>query len=134
MTYTIRIPVRYADMDALTHVNNAVYHTYLEEARIGLMSSLGVFRDPASAGIGWILARTEIDFRVPAVYGDTLNVEVSAGEMRNSSFDMRFRITRQRDGMVMVDARSVQVCLDYSVHKPVRIPDEWRAKLGGSST
>lgn len=117
-------------MDALAHVNNAIYHTFLEEARIGLMNSLGIFRDPGKPGIAWILARTEIDFRSPAVYGDALAVTARVGELRNRSFDMFHRITRERDNQLMAEARAVLVCLDYASNKSVQIPETWREKLG----
>ena len=128
--YSIRVLVRFADMDALAHVNNAVYHTFLEEARIGLMNSLGIFRDPGKPGIAWILARTEIDFRSPAVYGDALAVTARVGELRNRSFDMFHRITRERDNQLIAEARAVLVCLDYASNKSVQIPEAWREKLG----
>lgn len=117
-------------MDALNHVNNAVYHTYLEEGRIGFMKSIGIYRDPHRLkGIGWILVRTEIDFRTPAVFGDVLVTHIKPGALKNSSFELVHRITRESDDTLIVEAKSVQVCLDYATHKPVRVPDEWRAIL-----
>ncbi len=58
--YSMRLHVRFRDCDAMGHVNNAVYSTYLEEARIGVLGGLSEF----------ILARMEIDFQAELRAGE----------------------------------------------------------------
>ena len=126
--YTHTLKVRFRDLDALNHVNNAVYLTYLEETRIAMMDAIGVSR-LMTREKSWILARSEIDYRLPAVMGDVLRIEVHPGEIRNSSFDLRYRIVRDADGRLIAEARSVQVCYDYVHGHPTRVPNEWRERL-----
>ena len=122
------IKVRFRDLDALNHVNNVVYLTYLEEARIALMDALGVSQLMTKER-SWILARSEIDYRFPAVHKDVLIVEIWVGEARNSSFDLHYRIRREPDGVLIAEAKSVQVCYDYVNNRPAHIPAEWRKRL-----
>lgn len=127
------IKVRFRDMDALAHVNNVVYLTYLEEARIAMMDAVGVSAITTRER-GWILARSEIDYRFPAKHRDVLIVEVWPGEVGNSSFWLNYRIRREPDGKLIAEAKSVQVCYDYIHEHTTRIPAEWRHRLMGDRT
>ncbi len=62
--FVVREHVRFRDVDALGHVNNAVYSTYLEQARLDALGELGSV----------ILARVEIDFRAEIRFGDEVEV------------------------------------------------------------
>jgi YbgC/YbaW family acyl-CoA thioester hydrolase len=115
-------------MDGFNHINNAVYHTYLEEGRIQFMRHVGIHRVP-NTGIGWILVRTEIDFRGQGKYGDELMIEVRLTRIGNRSFELNHRIVRQIDHSLIVEAKSVQACMDYDAGKAIPIPDEWRKKM-----
>jgi len=128
--FSYPIQIRFRDMDAFNHVNNAVYHSYLEEGRIQFMRDLGIQRQPGS-GLGWILVRTEIDFRGQARYGDELIITVRLGRVGNRSFELHHRILRPADQALIVEAKSVQACMDYDANKSVSIPDSWRAKMQG---
>ncbi len=134
MAYSIELHVRFSDMDVLGHVNNAVYNTYFEEARLALMRSLGMSRDPARSTLGWILARIEIDFRALTVYGDSIRVDTTLEKLGNSSFTLNQKVLRTGDERLLAEARAVQVCLDYETHAPTRIPDAWRDRLLSIST
>jgi acyl-CoA thioester hydrolase len=129
MAFRHTLETRFSDMDALGHINNAVYSTYFEEARLHMMRSLGLMRDPAQTELGWILARTEIDFRAISAWGDPLVAEIWLDSIGNSSFGLRQRIVRTSDTALIAEGRTVQVCLNYKDNKPVRIPDAWRDKL-----
>jgi YbgC/YbaW family acyl-CoA thioester hydrolase len=126
--FSYPIQIRFRDMDAFNHVNNAVYHSYLEEGRIQFMRDLGIQRQPGS-GLGWILVHTEIDFRSQARYGDELIIAVCLGRVGNRSFELHHRILRLADQALIVEAKSVQACMDYDSNKSVSIPDSWRAKM-----
>lgn len=122
------LTVRFRDLDALNHVNNAVYLTYLEEARLAFSAEMGVdwarFHE-----LGFVIARCEIDYRHPAVLGDTLRVELSVGDVGRSSFEFVYRMTRAGDGKLIAEARTTQVCFDFIHSRPARLPDTWRAAL-----
>lgn len=115
--YVHRERVRFRDCDAMGHVNNAVYSTYLEEARIGVLGGLGSF----------ILARVELDFRAELRAGEEVEVRSRCSRVGTKSFDLEHVISA--DGRVVADARSVLVSYDYERGESVPVPDELRARL-----
>jgi acyl-CoA thioester hydrolase len=93
--FVFPVDVRFRDLDALGHVNNAVYLTYLESARIAWWQEVS---GRPLAQIGMILARTEIDYRSPAAYGERLEVGLRCASMGRSSFVMEFRMEERGSG------------------------------------
>jgi len=109
--------VRFRDCDAMGHVNNAVFSTYLEEARIDV---LGGLRD-------FILARVEIDFRSELHAGEEIEVGTRAGHLGTKSFELEHEI--RTDGRVVAEAKSVLVAYDYDRAESVPMSDDMRARL-----
>ena len=120
-----REPVRFRDLDAMGHVNNAVYLSYIEQARTEFVLSVGAA--PSIDDFPLILARTEIDFRAPIRFGDTVEVGVRAGRMGTKSFDLEYEL--RVDGRVVAEARSVQVFYDYERGSAAELPDDWKERL-----
>jgi acyl-CoA thioester hydrolase len=130
-----RVTVRFRDCDPLGHVNNAVFLTYLEQARFVLWrAQLGFLArhpsDPGPRGVGFILARAEVDFRAQARYGDELDVSMRLAGLGRSSFSYDYAITDVATGRTVATARTVQVRFDYDAEKPVPLDAELREKLG----
>jgi acyl-CoA thioester hydrolase len=125
-----RLEVRFRDCDAMGHANNAVYLTYLEQARFAHWRSLWGFGTPQlPPGLpGVILARVECDYKRPTKYGDTLEVRLTVAEIGRTSFRYEYEIADDQ-GRTVLTAKTVQVMYDYTAEKPVRIPDEIRALL-----
>jgi acyl-CoA thioester hydrolase len=113
--------VRFKDVDAMGHVNNAVYLTYIEEARIAFLRPLG----PTYEHL--ILAHAEIDFRSPVRDGEEVEVGVRCTRLGSSSFDLAYELWA--GGRLVAEAKSVQVSYDYEVSAPAPIPDAWREAL-----
>jgi acyl-CoA thioester hydrolase len=109
--------VRFRDRDALGHVNNAVYSTYLEEARIGVLGGLTHF----------ILARVEIDFRAELRDPEEIEVRSRLERMGTKSFDLCHEI--HADRRLVAEARSVLVAYDYARGTSVEVPEELRRRL-----
>ena len=109
--------VRFRDCDAMGHVNNAVFSTYLEEARIGVLGGLEPF----------ILARVEIDFRSQLRAGEEVEVGSRCSRIGTKSFELQHQI--RADGRVVADARSVLVGYDYEAEQSVALSDEIRRRL-----
>lgn len=122
--FSTTLEVRWRDLDALDHVNNAVYFTYLEEARFHYLRELGVVSSDPS-GIGMILAEASCQFKSPLGLGERVTVWVRVSELRNSSFIFEYRVEGD-DGRLAATARSAQVCYDYQNQCPIPIPGEWR--------
>jgi acyl-CoA thioester hydrolase len=126
--FFIHIDVRFRDVDALNHVNNAVYFTYMEQARVHYMKHLGLVEDYTS-GFGFIIAEAACTFKQPIFLGQNVIVRIRATDLKNSSFVFEYSIDDADTGRVLAIGRTVQVCYDYEASKPVPIPAEWRARV-----
>ena len=136
MTWLIRhrLTVRFRDCDPLGHVNNAVYLTYLEQARFTLWrAQFGFLANAATEfgkrGAGFILAKADVDFTAQARYGDELEVRLGLEAVGRSSFTYVYEIVKVATEQVVAKARTVQVRFDYDAQQPVAVDDELRQKL-----
>jgi acyl-CoA thioester hydrolase len=124
--YEHDVEVRFRDCDAFGHVNNAVFLTYLEEARFGFWKRLsGATGIPRS----FILARVECDYRIPATLGDRLIVRVAVAAVGSSSFTLAYEVLLARTRQIVATAKTVQVMYDYTAARSIPIPDDIRVKL-----
>ena len=117
--------VRFRDLDALGHVNNAVFLTYIESARVAFLMDLGAATTLEDMAI--IVARIEIDFRAPVGFGEEVEIEVRASRFGDKSFDLDYEL--RVDGEIVAEAKSVLVAYDYGTGQAIEVPDEWREKL-----
>jgi acyl-CoA thioester hydrolase len=129
-----RLSVRFRDCDPLGHVNNAVYLTYLEQARFNLWrEQLGYIATSASAGgargLGFILARVECDFTAQARYGDELEVRLSLAGLGRSSFTYAYEIVEVVSGRRVALAKTVIVRFDYDSQASVPLDESLRQRL-----
>ncbi len=134
--YTHRVEVRFADCDPLGHVNHAVYLSYAEQARFGLWRKLWGFNGEtaktAAGGVGLILARAECDYRIPATYGDVLEVRISLASIGRTSFTYDYDLVDVATSRTVAAARTVLVLYDYEAAQPVAIDTARRADLSKS--
>ena len=117
MRYQSKQYVRWDDLDAFGHVNNAVYLTYAQEARFAWSGILEM-----------VVARAEVDFIAPIYDGDTfLDIELWVSAIGNSSFTMTYEIKMK--GELVARVKTVQVTVDMGTKKSSPISDEQRAFL-----
>jgi acyl-CoA thioester hydrolase len=130
------VEVRLSDTDAMGHVNNARYLTYVEIARVGYYER--VTGNPLPLGVhgaeeGMILAEIRVTYRNTAFYGETLTVESRVERIGRTSFTMLHRITapesRYGPARLVAIADSVLVSYDYKTERPIPVPDEWRSAM-----
>ena len=117
--------VRFRDLDPMGHVNNAVFLTYLEQARVAFFSEMG-----AATGLeemNMIVARVEIDFRAPVRLGQEVEISVRASRFGTKSFDLDYEL-RAGDRLV-AEAKTVLVAYDYARARPVELPPEWKERF-----
>lgn len=118
------LDVRWSDLDALGHVNNATYATYVEEARLRWFSQLdGAWKNPASYPV--VVAQS-INYRRALEWPARLRVEVHAVRIGTSSLTLGFRILDGGDGEA-ADGTTVLVWVDATSGCSVRLPDSVRA-------
>ena len=127
MAFSQPIEVRFADLDALGHVNHAVFITYMEHARTRWYGEyLGgrPFNDE-----GFLIARVEIDYRKPIFLGDAVRVELRCTHVGQSSFALAYRLIRDSDQVVLAEGQTVQVMFDFASHRPKPIRPQTAAWL-----
>ena len=130
------VEVRLSDTDAMGHVNNARYLTYVEIARVAYYEQVTGNALPIGthgAEEGMILAEIRMTYRSPAFYGETLTVETRVERIGRSSFGMVHRITapesRYGPARLVAVADSTLVSYDYTDERPIPVPDEWRSAM-----
>ncbi len=122
------VTVRWGDMDAYNHVNNAVYATYIEEARIRWFRSL--HPNWKGAETAPILAALSMNFRRPIEWPAELVVDMYAGRIGRSSFTAVFRIVdRDQPDTLYAEGDSVIVWMDPRSGKSIELPAHVRAAL-----
>ncbi|SIR21653.1 acyl-CoA thioester hydrolase [Haladaptatus litoreus] len=122
--YTTEVETRYSDFDTMGHVNNAVYATYLEQARIDY------FRDVIGMPlneISGVIAHLEIDYQRSITPEDEVTVAMGVTELGESSITMEHEIRAGDD--VAATAEVVQVAIDRGTGEPSPIAPELRDRI-----
>jgi acyl-CoA thioester hydrolase len=129
--FSVPIDVRYADIDALQHVNNAKYFTYMETARVHYVREVAGWSGRWE-GLGIIIARATCDYLLPIIWGDTLRMYMRTARMGTKSFDFEYVLMRENPGQPPAEAATgmtVQVAFDYERRESIRVPEDWRARI-----
>ena len=123
------IKIRFRDLDAFGHVNNAVYFTFMVMARVEYFTQIGLLKDHEFPAPFFIIAEATCQFKAPIEMDTPLIIQTRVSRLGNSSFDMEYRFTHGTDGAVLAAGRTVQVTFDYTAGRSVPLPDEWRAAI-----
>ena len=126
---SLDIPVAWSDMDALGHVNNAMYLRWFESARLHYLERAGLLTEAVPTGVGPILARQSIDYARPVTYPDTVRVELTVTRFGTTSFTMAFRIHSTKLGVVAASGEGVGVLIDYRAGTTVPLDDAFRGAI-----
>ncbi|MET0580905.1 MAG: thioesterase family protein [Pseudoxanthomonas sp.] len=122
----IVIGVRWGDMDAFNHVNNAQYLRYLEEARVQWLA--GIPGISLTDRIGPVLAASHVNYRRPIEWPSEIAVELSIERIGNSSLTMSHRMVSSTDPSVLYsDGSVVMVWVDTQTGKSAPLPEAVRA-------
>ncbi len=131
MPYATEIVVRFRDIDGMGHVNNAVYFTYMEQAR-----SEWYRKEVGARSLGeidFILAHASCDFKVPISLGETVVVTTWVTKVGDSSFAFRYQLRSKATGTVFATGESVQVAYDYKERKTKPIPPDLKKMLAAEA-
>lgn len=126
---TIDIPIAWGEMDALGHVNNAVYFRYIEIARIDFLRTAGCHALRDETGVGFILQSVEMRFRRPLVFPDTIRVESKLLSVEQDRFTLAHGIVSRASGQVAAVASGTIVTYDYKRATKVAMPATIREAL-----
>jgi acyl-CoA thioester hydrolase len=126
--YSYPVDVRFADLDALNHVNHAKYFTYMETARIHYCRDVFSW-DGQSDAAGVIIAQAACQYKLPLVFGDQVMCHMRASRLGGKSFDFEYVLVRTSDGVIAAEASTVQVAFDYIRQVSISVPDHWRSAI-----
>ena len=128
MKFTSKVFVRWADLDGFGHVNNAVYLTYSELARVEWGGKQFAPKDPGSVLVEMTVAHSEVDYLIPITkFGVDYDVNLWVENIGNTSFTVAYEVVK--DGVVFAKMKTVQVMIDIKMMKPRPINEVERAFL-----
>jgi acyl-CoA thioester hydrolase len=120
------IEVRYGDIDAQGHVNNARTFTYMEQGRVKYLQHLALWDGQDFRAIGIILAEAGCTYKSPILLTQRLRVGVRTSQIGTKSIEFAYSIEDDETGQVMATGRTVQVTYDYQRGASIPVPDHWR--------
>ena len=127
--YSTRIKIRFRDLDAFGHVNNVVYLTYFEEARVAYCKQLGIFVELTKSPISFIILDNYCKYEVPLRVLEAIDVFVRIAELKSKSFQFQYKIVLADSERIVATGYSTAVAYDYSKRQTIPIPDEVRKKI-----
>jgi len=126
MKTSTEIEIRFSDLDAYGHVNNAVFFTYLETARVKLFRE--GFAELMKTGLLFLVAEASCRYRLPLELDDRLLIDIETEDLGRTSFTFSYRL-HNGEGKEFASARTVMVCYDARQRKTISLPDDFRAML-----
>lgn len=120
------IPIRFADIDALNHVNHAVTLTYCETVRCDWFAANG---HPSMADLPFIIASAHVDYKAPIPKTARLEVAMSVPRIGTKSWDFAYEVRDGEAGTVFATATTVQVAYDYKAGRSHEVPADLRRRL-----
>ena len=128
MRHKCQLQIRWADLDAFKHINNASYLIYMQEARADFTWFARIARGEEPLLADMVVARAEVDFLSPIHQsGTTLDVEIYVEKISNSSFVMVYEMSQ--GGTLRARGKTVQVGVDMETEKARRLRDAEREFL-----
>jgi len=118
-----KIPIRFRDLDPLNHVNNAIFSTYFEEARIAFIQDVNKLAGQLKNGYSFVLANIEIAFVHPVEYPANLLIGSGIKKMGNTSITSYQAIYTADDKKLAAVAEAHGVWFDLKKKRPTKLPD-----------
>jgi acyl-CoA thioester hydrolase len=119
------IPIRWGDMDAQGHVNNAVYFRYMEQARVEWLAAVRHRVGEHLAGIGEVIVTASCTFLLPLTYPGTVTVRMFLGAPGRSSVDSQYELSM--DERIYAEGAAKIVWIDNSTLRSIPLPAALRA-------
>ena len=130
--FSCEIEVRFRDLDAMGHVNNAVYATYFEVARAGYMRAIGCRSEPdrsMAKQFPFVVLDLYCRYLSPAFMDERLVVYLRTTTVGTSSFVFDYLVTSKADARAVAQARTTQVYYDYATGQSMPLPRPMREAI-----
>lgn len=124
------INIRFVDIDAFGHVNNAHYLTFAEQGRMSYFAE--VFGEVIDwKHQGFILASATVDYKIPVLLNDKISVYLKCVGVGSKSFTMEYALVEETNAVQVVKAlmKTVLVAYDYLTLHSILVPEEWTKRL-----
>ena len=131
MKFYTPVPIRFRDLDAMAHVNNAVYFTLVEQGRIDYFQHV-IGKRHNWKEFGVLIVRNEIDYLYPIVLEDTVECGVSVSNIGKKSITVEFELVIRKDDntdIIAARGKNVLVCHDHTKMESALVPTEWIEKF-----
>ncbi|NEX61861.1 acyl-CoA thioesterase [Noviherbaspirillum galbum] len=130
LVHTMRMPIRWGDMDAMGHVNNTVYFRYMETARIDWFTRVGCEPDPS--GEGPVIINARCTFIKQLKYPGEIEVRTYVGQPGRTSFEMTHEIRRvDAPEVLAAEGGAKTVWVNFPAEKSAPLPAWLREVVGG---
>jgi len=127
---SLPLTIRWGDMDAVGHVNNAAYFTYMEQTRIDWFNGIGLEEFVTNPNEGPVIASASCTFLKPIVYPAAIEVRMFAGPPRRSSFETFYEIRDATDsGVLFAEGQAWSVWFDHERGESKPLPEVIREVL-----
>ncbi|MDR2105233.1 MAG: acyl-CoA thioesterase [Deferribacteraceae bacterium] len=123
MQITIEIQVRFSDLDCYGHVNNAVYLSYLETARVHIIRDL--FLEDMKRNIQYLLVRADLKYILPITLADRVFVHCWFSEIGKVRFKASYSL-HNGEGKIFAEGYTEHALFNANTKRPIRIPKEWQ--------
>jgi len=127
--YYCPVQVRYGDLDAQWHVNNAHILTFIEQARFAYLIQLGLFDGASFFDMGLIVADVHVAYLAPIRLIQNLRVGVRVARLGNKSMKFEYQVEDEDTAAFLATAETVMVAYNYHTQSSIPIPEEWREKI-----
>jgi acyl-CoA thioester hydrolase len=125
--FKLVVPVLPADIDEQDHVNNTVHLRWVQEVAVAHWRALT--SPNVQESIGWVVLRHEIEYKMPAVISDEIELITWVGKATRLTFERFTEIRRKRDDQLLARARTMWCPIDPKTGRPLRVPDEVRSRF-----
>ena len=125
----ITVPVRWGDMDAFGHVNNAKYFTYCESARIAYFEAIGLGAQAKTPDHGPSVVTATCNFRRQVHYPAILEVGARTVKIGRTSFTLEYGIFFHSTEDLVADGSSVVVWVDYGAGRSAPLPESLKQRI-----
>ena len=122
LVYEMLIPIRWGDMDAMNHLNNAVYFRYLETIRIDWMRSIGC--QPDASGEGPVIVNAFCNFYKQLEYPGDVLTKMYVSDPGRTTFETWGTMERaDKPGVVCAAGGATTIWVDFPAQKAKTLPD-----------
>lgn len=125
--------IRYSDCDPQAIVFNGNYARYWDDALTDWLEEAGYGGEElGGSGVDIVTARLEMDFKASARLGDVLETDIAVERFGNTSMTLKITTSRQSDGAVVTEGKSIHVFVDAEDFRPTPVPDAVKKTLAGN--